>query len=556
MIFILLVWMFMFLNIMLLFLIYVFMEKSLIFVLEINLWNSGLMNYNMYMYMDWMSVIFMFVVSLIVMCTFMYSEQYMKGDLNLFFFVIILTGFVLSMFLLILGLDMWFILMGWDGLGVTSYLLVAYYKSSMSYYSSMVTVITNRLGDVGLVLYCVFMLGLFGHWKFMNLLMEEKLMENLLILILLIGCFTKSAQLPFSVWLPLAMAAPTPVSALVHSSTLVTAGVYILIRFSDFMLMSSNLYKLFMYLCLITLLMASMNAAVEIDLKKIIAFSTMSQLSLMILPVLMGSSVIGFYHLLMHALYKALMFLCSGIFIHEMKNIQDIRNYGMMAKKNKLVSGVFFICSLSLMGFPYLSGFYSKDLILEFIFFLNFNIMMMLTLLMSVFFSVFYLMRLMSWLMYSENWNFKCVYETKLDMMSNSLMLCYLLILFGGSFMSWTMLDYSILFVLSYKMKIFIYLMMMMGLLMSLCLKFYINMINKYIMTMMFMVSLQGYLFNKLFNSMNFYALNSEFQLEFYLMKNVNNFFKNLYGMFTIDKFMLIYMCMMYVVWMMMFFIW
>lgn len=176
-----------------------------------------------------------------------------------------------------------------------------------------------------------------------------------------LAAITKRAQIPFSAWLPAAIAAPTPVSALVHSSTLVTAGVYLIIRFNY--ILGANL--ILFYVGSITMFMAGLGANYEIDLKKIIALSTLSQLGVIILILSLGFRELAFFHLLTHALFKSLLFLCAGVFIHGAQDCQDIRLLGGTLLRTP-VSSVFFICcSLSLCGFPFLSGFYSKDLILE-----------------------------------------------------------------------------------------------------------------------------------------------------------------------------------------------
>jgi NADH-ubiquinone oxidoreductase chain 5 len=179
--------------------------------------------------------------------------------------------------------------------------------------------------------------------------------------LIIIAGITKRAQIPFSAWLPAAIAAPTPVSSLVHSSTLVTAGVYLLIRFSFLIYLNNFL----LYVGVLTIFIAGLSANFECDLKKIIALSTLRQLGLIIIVIGLGLNDLSFFHLMTHAIFKSLLFLCAGVFIHSYGEIQDIRHMSRLDKRLPISSFYFIICSMALCGFPFLSGFYSKDLILE-----------------------------------------------------------------------------------------------------------------------------------------------------------------------------------------------
>jgi len=176
-----------------------------------------------------------------------------------------------------------------------------------------------------------------------------------------LAALTKSAQVPFSAWLPAAIAAPTPVSALVHSSTLVTAGVYLLIRFNELIGYS----KLLFFISLLTILLSGLGACLEQDAKKIVALSTLRQLGVIIFSLSMGLWEIAFFHLLSHALFKSLLFICIGLYIHGILNQQDLRGIGFQLYSIPVTSSYFLVSSLSLRGFPFLSGFYSKDSIIE-----------------------------------------------------------------------------------------------------------------------------------------------------------------------------------------------
>lgn len=211
-----------------------------------------------------------------------------------------------------------------------------------------------------------------------------------LFFIIIISAITKRAQIPFSAWLPAAMAAPTPVSSLVHSSTLVTAGVYLLIRF-DF-LISMN-YYLFLFSCL-TIIIRGARALFEIDFKKIIALSTLRQLGVMMFSLSIGIKDLAFFHLLTHALFKSLLFLCAGFYIHSNFRWQDIRRFTKIYYSFPLVSLYFRVASLALSGAPFLAGFYSKDLIIEYFFIASINSFAFIILLLATAITLIYRIRL------------------------------------------------------------------------------------------------------------------------------------------------------------------
>nr|YP_010952912.1 NADH dehydrogenase subunit 5 [Empoascanara defecta]WMQ52355.1 NADH dehydrogenase subunit 5 [Empoascanara defecta] len=309
--------------------------------------------------LDWISSLFISVVLFISSMVVFYSMNYMgigSYSSNRFLFLVIL--FVLSMVLMIISPNLLSILLGWDGLGLVSYCLVIYFNSMKSYLAGLITCLTNRLGDIGLLISISWMVS-FGSWHFIFYL---DLFNSALFYMIIISSFTKSAQIPFSSWLPAAMAAPTPVSALVHSSTLVTAGVYLLIRFFN-SLVYNNL--IFLFLSMMTMFMSSFCANYEFDLKKIIALSTLSQLGLMMSSLFLGFVNLSFFHLLSHAMFKSLLFLCAGIFIFYMNDNQDIRFMGSVCNFLPFCASCFNLSNLALCGMPFLSGFYSKDLILE-----------------------------------------------------------------------------------------------------------------------------------------------------------------------------------------------
>nr|YP_009671916.1 NADH dehydrogenase subunit 5 [Polycheles baccatus]QCX31776.1 NADH dehydrogenase subunit 5 [Polycheles baccatus] len=351
-----------------------YLKKVLVIEWEILSLNSCLVE--MVLVFDWMSLMFLSFVLLISSMILYYSGEYMSSEKNKSRFMYLVIFFVLSMALLIVSPNMISILLGWDGLGLVSYLLVVYYQNEKSMNAGMLTVLSNRIGDVG-ILMSIGMMFLLGGWNFF--FYQETILEGGHIMVLLGGfvvmaAMTKSAQIPFSAWLPAAMAAPTPVSALVHSSTLVTAGVYLLIRFAV-ALEGSGAQSFLLIISCLTMFMAGLGANFEYDLKKIIALSTLSQLGVMMGILSLGFFDLAFFHLLTHALFKALLFMCAGVVIHNVKDYQDIRSMGGLVVGMPLTSVCMNLASLALCGFPFLAGFYSKDLILEVVFSSSLNLM-------------------------------------------------------------------------------------------------------------------------------------------------------------------------------------
>nr|YP_010572538.1 NADH dehydrogenase subunit 5 [Phlugiolopsis punctata]UZH35903.1 NADH dehydrogenase subunit 5 [Phlugiolopsis punctata] len=344
--------------------VYFIMNEMVIFI-EWEIFTLNSSSLVMTFLFDWMSLLFMGFVLFISSLVIFYSEEYMHGDLVINRFIILVLMFVLSMMFLIISPNLISILLGWDGLGLVSYCLVIYYQNVKSYSAGMLTALSNRIGDVALLMAIAWMLN-FGSWNYiyyLDVLSESSIMCIVASLVVL-AAMTKSAQIPFSSWLPAAMAAPTPVSALVHSSTLVTAGVYLLIRFNA-VIVDNNLGKFLLLISGLTMFMAGLGANFEYDLKKIIALSTLSQLGLMMSILSMGFPKLAFFHLLTHALFKALLFMCAGSVIHNMKNSQDIRYMGGLCIQMPLTVICFNVSNLALCGMPFLAGFYSKDLILE-----------------------------------------------------------------------------------------------------------------------------------------------------------------------------------------------
>nr|YP_009000471.1 NADH dehydrogenase subunit 5 [Ornithodoros brasiliensis]AHF21685.1 NADH dehydrogenase subunit 5 [Ornithodoros brasiliensis]QZP40888.1 NADH dehydrogenase subunit 5 [Ornithodoros brasiliensis] len=333
-----------------------------ILLIEYFIYVFGNFEIKFYFLFDWMSLMFVSVVMFISSMVIFYSNDYMKFEKFKVWFCYGVLLFVGSMVLLIVSPNLFMILLGWDGLGLVSYCLVIYYQNYKSDSAGMITVLSNRIGDVMILLSMVMLMN-FGSLDFLIL----KKVFFVTGLMMIVAGMTKSAQIPFSAWLPAAMAAPTPVSSLVHSSTLVTAGVYLLIRL-NLLFQIDVMSSFLLYFALLTMLMSGLGAIMEMDLKKIIALSTLSQLGLMMLILSVGAVDLSFFHLLSHAIFKAMLFLCAGFMIHGSLGHQDIRFMGIFYMMNPMIGVAFSLANMSLFGIPFLSGFYSKDMILEWIY--------------------------------------------------------------------------------------------------------------------------------------------------------------------------------------------
>nr|YP_010385081.1 NADH dehydrogenase subunit 5 [Lydina aenea]UPL65091.1 NADH dehydrogenase subunit 5 [Lydina aenea] len=434
--------------------IYFIMVDYIIFVeWEVVSFNS--LNIIMTMLFDWMSLIFMSFVLMISSLVIFYSDEYMSSDYKINRFIFLVLMFVLSMMLLIISPNLISILLGWDGLGLVSYCLVIYFQNVKSYNAGMLTALSNRIGDVALLLSIAWMLN-YGSWSYIFYLEFMKTNFEMMVIgcLVMLAAMTKSAQIPFSSWLPAAMAAPTPVSALVHSSTLVTAGVYLLIRF-NILLSFSFLGNLLLLLSGLTMFMSGLGANYEFDLKKIIALSTLSQLGLMMSILSMGYYKLAFFHLLTHAFFKALLFMCAGAIIHNMNNMQDIRLMGGLTQLMPLTSSCFNIANLALCGMPFLAGFYSKDLILEMVSLSYINLFSFLLYFFSTGLTVCYSFRLVYYSMTGDsNFSTLNLLNDESWIMLKSMMSLLVLVILGGSMLSWLIFSSPIVIVLPYYLKL------------------------------------------------------------------------------------------------------
>lgn len=347
------------------------------------------------MYFDYIRIFYLRTVLIITGIVIFYRIDYIWNDLYIYRFKYLVFLFIISICLIILSPRILGILLGWDGLGLISYCLVIYYQNKNSYNSGILVICCNRIGDIGLIL-IILILSFLGSWNLF--IFEINLILGFLILLIIL---TKRAQLPFSYWLPVAITAPTPVSSLVHSSTLVTAGVYLLIRY-NYIFIDLLINGWILIIFSLTILIAGILANFEMNFKKIIALSTLSQLGFIIRILSIGLIDLGFFHLIIHAFFKSMIFIRVGGLIHINLNIQDLRIFGMIFYLNPFKRFLLILSILNLCGFPFVSGFFSKDLILEGIFNINLNLFNLYILYFSILLTLRYSFRLLKFILFNN----------------------------------------------------------------------------------------------------------------------------------------------------------
>ena len=320
----------------------------------------------------WMTLIVTGVGTLI----HVFSIGYMSHDKGFYKFFTYLNLFIFAMLLLILGSNYFVLFFGWEGVGICSYLLIGFHysdaeKGIANSIAARKAFIMNRIGDAGLLIGLFLILAQFHTLEFTaiaeKIAVDPSLINGSIIgitICLFIAATGKSAQIPLFTWLPDAMAGPTPVSALIHAATMVTAGIYLVVR-SNFLFELAPLTKdIILWIGFATSMVAAFIAMRQNDIKKVLAYSTVSQLGLMFVALGMGAYTVAIFHVTTHAFFKALLFLGSGSVIHAMSDEQDIRLMGGLRKKLPITHLTFLIGTLAIAGFPFLSGFYSKDEIL------------------------------------------------------------------------------------------------------------------------------------------------------------------------------------------------
>nr|QYK91403.1 NADH dehydrogenase subunit 5 [Haemadipsa tianmushana] len=479
------------------------MNFNTMILIEWELFNMSMMKISFPIMVDYKGCLFSFIVLFISFNVMMFSINYMEMDKKNNLFTSIVLLFILSMNMLIFIPHMGFLLLGWDGLGIISFVLVIYYMNNKSLSAGFITAFTNRIGDI-LLLLSIGLTIYISNWIIINMWYMDIYEFKYQIMFILVASMTKSAQLPFSSWLPAAMAAPTPVSALVHSSTLVTAGVFLVLRFYLFLSKNNYFFLMMMLISILTLYMAGISASMEWDMKKIIALSTLSQLGLMMFMVSMMVPDIAYMHMVIHAMFKALLFICAGTLISNYIHSQDLRWMGNISLKLPISSVGMIVSIMAMCGMPFMSSFYTKEPMLEFsLFYINYMNLIILSYL-SIGITSYYGMRFMMLLIWSMNLStpFMNFIEKKHSVVSMSFMISVSIII--GMFLIWLILSKDNIVCLNIYMSFIPVVLMFIGLGFS----FFMNYFNKKII----------YSFQNFNNKMWFiYPLMSQLNLKLFM---------------------------------------
>ncbi len=356
---------------------------------------------------DHLSLTMMLIVTGVGALIHIYSIGYMHDDERVNSFFAQMNLFTFSMLLLVMGANYLVLFIGWEGVGLCSYLLIGFWFKNPAYnYAARKAFVMNRIGDLGFILGIILLFFTFKSVTFSEVFSQAASFQagapviTLITILLLVGAVGKSAQIPLFTWLPDAMAGPTPVSALIHAATMVTAGIYMIARSSILYNLAPITLNFIIIIGLATAIIAALIGLKQNDIKKVLAYSTVSQLGYMFLALGLGAYSAGVFHVTTHAFFKALLFLGAGSVIHAMGGEQDIRKMGGLRKKMPLTFFTFLTATLAISGIPPFSGFFSKDLILSKAF--EHNIVLYILALGGALLTCFYMFRLLFLVFFGE----------------------------------------------------------------------------------------------------------------------------------------------------------
>lgn len=338
--------------------------------------NTGMIKISLNLFFDKFSIFMIFLITTITFIVITYSTWYMKEDAHKNRFLSILLMFAVTMLILVSSSNFFLMFVGWEGVGIMSYLLINFWYFSLnSNKSAIKAILYNKIGDIGFLIGISLMILILSNTTINNLVYIPQSLEGIgvdnktfiifLLFVFILASIAKSAQIFLHPWLGDAMAGPTPVSALLHAATMVTAGVFLLFRLESIIYISTEIRTFIILVGLFTIIFGGLSSINQNDIKKIIAFSTCSQLGYMFLTNGLLIPSVGLFHLLTHGFFKAMLFLTAGIIIHNFKNEQDIRKFGSLVLSYPMSFFLFLLGSLAIMSFPFLSGFYSKEAIIE-----------------------------------------------------------------------------------------------------------------------------------------------------------------------------------------------